>query len=124
MKRRFAFSIKDIITSIESITKFTMNMNYENFANDDKTSSAVIRKIEIIGEATKNIPSSITDKYTSIPWSDMAKIRDKVIHSYFGIDYLTIWNVSKIRFPEMKPELERILVEVSKEDMQEDLFNE
>jgi uncharacterized protein with HEPN domain len=98
-------------------------MDYKSFANDDKTLSAVVRKIEIIGEATRNIPSSITDKYTNIPWSDMAKMRDKVIHSYFGIDYMTIWNVVKIRFPEMKPELEKILTELNNDDMQENLFN-
>lgn len=103
MKRKFIFFIKDILECINSISEFIGGMEYENFKDDDKTISAVIRKIEIIGEATKNIPNTITEKYTDIPWSDMAKMRDKIIHSYFGIDYLTIWNVAKIRFPEMKP---------------------
>ena len=103
MKRKFTFFINDILESIDSISEFIADMDYQKFTNDDKTLSAVIRKIEIIREATKNIPSSITDKFKNVPWADMAKMRDKIIHSYFGIDHLTIWNVTKIRFPEMKP---------------------
>ncbi|MEO8210105.1 MAG: DUF86 domain-containing protein [bacterium] len=122
MKREFTFFINDILESIDSISDFIRDMDYKNFADDDKTSSAVIRKIEIIGEATKNIPTSITEKYANIPWSEMAKIRDKIIHSYFGIDYMTIWNVAKIRFPEMKPEIEKILIDLSNEDNQQNLF--
>ncbi len=122
MKRKFTFFIKDILESLESISNFIEGLDYQNFIEDDKTLSAVVRKIEIIGEATKNIPSSVTSKYTSIPWSDMAKMRDKVIHSYFGIDYQTIWNVVKIRFPKMKPELEKLLVELSSDNHQKNLF--
>jgi uncharacterized protein with HEPN domain len=122
MKRKFVFFIKDIIESIESISTFIDGMVYEDFIKDDKTFSAVLRKIEIIGEATKNIPVFIIEKYTNIPWSNMARIRDKVIHSYFGIDYLTIWNVAKIRFPEMKPELEKILEETKDDKDQQNLF--
>jgi len=118
MKRKFTFFIKDILESINSISEFINDLEYQNFVKDDKTISAVVRKIEIIGEATKNIPSSVTDKYTNIPWSEMAKMRDKVIHSYFGIDYMTIWNVAKIRLPGMKPELERILIELINDDNQ------
>lgn len=124
MKRKFTFFIKDILESLESISNFIEGLDYQNFIEDDKTLSAVVRKIEIIGEATKNIPSSVTSKYINIPWSDMAKMRDKVIHSYFGIDYQTIWNVVKIRFPEMKPELEKLLVELSSDDNQKNLFQE
>lgn len=102
MKRKFIFFIQDMIDGINSISSFIVDMDYQDFINDDKTVSAVTRKIEIIGEAAKNVPSSITEKYSNIPWSDMAKMRDKVIHSYFGIDYLTIWNVAKFRFTEMK----------------------
>ncbi len=122
MKRKFTFFIKDILESLESISNFIEGLDYQNFIEDDKTLSAVVRKIEIIGEATKNIPSSVTSKYTSIPWSDMAKMRDKVIHSYFGIDYQTIWNVVKIRFPEIRPELEKLLVELSSDNHQKNLF--
>ena len=122
MKRKFTFFINDILESIDSISEFIADMDYQKFTNDDKTLSAVIRKIEIIGEATKNIPTSITDKYKNVPWADMAKMRDKIIHSYFGIDHLTIWTVAKIRFPEMKPKIESILTDLSDDNNQQNLF--
>lgn len=85
MKRKYSLFVSDILESINSISEFIKEMNYKIFIEDDKTFSAVVRKIEIIGEASKNIPSSIKDNYTNIPWSDMAKLRDKVIHSYFEL---------------------------------------
>jgi len=121
MNRRFEFFLKDIIESIRSINDFIDKMDFQQFSSDDKTSSAVIRKIEIIGEATKNIPDPIKEKYKEIPWNDMAKIRDKVIHSYFGINYETIWNVAKDRLPEIKLEIEKILTDFRDDEMQENL---
>ena len=122
MKRKFEFFLKDIIESIKSINDFIHKMDFQKFSSDDKTSSAVIRKIEIIGEATKNIPDPIKEKYKEIPWNDMAKIRDKVIHSYFGINYETIWNVAKDRLPEIKLEIEKILTDLRDDEIQENLF--
>jgi len=118
MKRKFEFFLKDIIECIKSIDNFIDKMDFQKFSSDDKTTSAVIRKIEIIGEATKNIPDTIKERYKEIPW----KIRDKVIHSYFGINYETIWNVAKNRLPEIKLEIEKILTDLRDDEMQENLF--
>ena len=68
-------------------------MNLEEFKSDEKTSYAIVRCIEIIGEATKQIPSEVRDKYPEIPWRDMAGMRDKRIHFYFGLDVKKIWLV-------------------------------
>jgi len=84
-------------------------MSFDEFANDDKTSSAVVRKLEIIGEASKQIPDSIKRKYTNIPWSSMARMRDKLIHFYFGVDYEIVWKVIKEQLPRIKLILEEIL---------------
>lgn len=84
--RDYKLYIKDIIEAIESIEKFIKDMNFEDFISDDKTTSAVIRKLEIIGEATKAIPDQIKDSYPQIPWKAMAGMRDKLIHFYFGIE--------------------------------------
>ena len=94
---------------IEKIDEFVRDMSFEEFAKDDKTLSAVVRKLEIIGEATKNIPGDIRRKHKEIPWSDMAKIRDKIIHAYFGINYQIIWKVIKEKLPGLKPMLRQIL---------------
>ena len=85
-KRDHKEYLDDIITSINDINQFIGNMSFDEFVNDKKTFNAVIRSIEIIGEATKNIPDDITKKYKNIPWKKMAGMRDKMIHGYFGID--------------------------------------
>jgi len=70
-------------------------MTFEDFAKDKKTINAVIRSIEVIGEATKNIPKTIRDKYLSIPWKKMAGMRDKMIREYFGVDIKILWKTIK-----------------------------
>ncbi len=114
MKRSYWLFAKDIYNSILQIEKFTEGMSYAQFVKDDKTASAVVRKLEIIGEATKNIPYEIRQKYKSLPWSDMAKMRDKVAHFYFGIDYEIVWKTVKESLPLIKPEVERMLNDLKK----------
>jgi uncharacterized protein with HEPN domain len=108
MKRDYQLFIKDILDCINKIEEFVGKMNFAEFVKDDKTSSAVVRKLEVIGEATKNVPDSITKKYRDVPWKDMARMRDKIIHSYFGIDYEIVWKVIKQRLPELKPLMKKI----------------
>ncbi|MEW5759770.1 MAG: DUF86 domain-containing protein [Candidatus Thermoplasmatota archaeon] len=112
MKRNYRLFIEDMLDCIEKIEQFVDGMSFEDFVQDDKTSSAVIRKLEIIGEATKNISKDIRQKYKQIPWSDMARIRDKTIHAYFGINYQIIWKVIKERLPEIKMVISKILKEL------------
>ena len=109
MKREYKLFIQDIKECIEQIDEFVGNMTLEEFKADEKTSSAVVRKIEIIGEATKNVPKEIRQKYKELPWSDMARMRDKIIHSYFVVDYEVVWKTIKERLPEIKPKIDAIL---------------
>lgn len=101
--------IGDILGSIRAIEEFVKDMPLDRFMADDKTSSAVIRKLEIIGEAAKNIPDSIKKKKPNVPWKEMAGMRDKLIHFYFGIDYNLVWQTVKNRLPELKKELLSLL---------------
>jgi len=112
MKREYKLFIQDIKECIEQIDEFLGNMTLEEFKADEKTSSAVVRKIEIIGEATKNVPKEIRQKYKELPWSDMARMRDKIIHSYFIVDYEVVWKTIKERLPEIKPRIDTILKEL------------
>lgn len=112
MKRDYRLFIEDIWEGIEKIEQFVGDMSLEEFIKDDKTSSAVIRKLEIIGEATKNIPIDIRRRYKELPWSDMARMRDKITHAYFGINYKIIWKVIKEKLPEIKPKINQILNDV------------
>jgi len=117
MKREYRLYITDIRDSIVKIEEFVGDLSYEEFVEDDKTSSAVVRKLEIIGEASKNVPKEIKVKYKEIPWSDVAKMRDKIIHFYFGVDYEIVWKVIKGRLPTLKEQIERILKEGEREEL-------
>jgi len=100
--------ISDIITAISDIQSFTGNMSFEAFAKDKKTINAVIRSLEVIGEATKRVPKSLRQKYPDIPWSKMAGMRDVLIHDYMGVDLKTVWKVTQERLAELKPLLENL----------------
>lgn len=87
-------------------------MNYEDFIADRKTSNAVIRSVEIIGEATKNLPASFRNKYSSVPWKKMAGMRDKLIHEYFGVDMEIVWSTIKREIPTVEPPIKQIFEQV------------
>jgi len=110
--RRERLYLEDIIDSIEKIQSFTAEMDFNSFIRDDKTKSAVIREFEIIGEAAKNISLEIKQQHIEIPWSDMAKMRDKLIHWYFGINYQIIWKTVQERLPVIKTDIRKILLEI------------
>lgn len=114
--RDYTIYLKDILEAMEAIEKFVEGMELEGFKDDDKTSSAVIRKFEIIGEATKNVAETIKSKYLEIPWKEMAGMRDKLIHFYFGIKYDLVWHTIKDVIPRIKPIVRQIIKDVCVND--------
>ncbi len=84
--------LNDISEMIENIRNFTSNMSCEELENDRKTLFAVLRCLEILGEAVKKIPKNIREKYPEIPWQEIAGIRDRLIHEYFGVDIEIVWD--------------------------------
>ena len=80
-----------------------------SFASDTKTVYAVLRAVEIIGEASKNIPAAVKTKYSEIPWKDIAGMRDKVIHVYFGVDLKRVWRTVTEDIPNLRSNFEKIL---------------
>ena len=113
MKRNYILFLEDIGDRIEKIVSYINGMSYEEFVQDDKTVSACIREIEVIGEATKQIPSEITDKFDDLPWSLMAKMRDKLIHWYFEVDEEIVWNVATQKLPMIKIQIDEIIQKLS-----------
>ncbi|MDD5154508.1 MAG: DUF86 domain-containing protein [Desulfovibrionales bacterium] len=104
--REISDYLDDIVTAIADAGEFTHGMSYEMFAADKKTVNAVIRCLEVLGEAAKHIPTSFRKKHPDIPWSKMAGMRDVLIHDYMGVDLKTVWKVAQERLPELKPLLE------------------
>ena len=95
MKEEFLDYIEDIIGAMNDALSFVKDMEYDVFLRDKKTIYAINRALEIIGEATKNIPASVKNRYPQIPWKKMAGMRDKVIHEYFGVDLKRVWRTVK-----------------------------
>lgn len=112
--REYGDYIEDILDSITAIKEFVKGMDFGDFRKDRKTVYAVVRGIEIIGEATKHIPVSIRNKYPKIPWKDMAGMRDKVIHEYFGVDLTVLWETAIRHLPEVKPLIQNLLNDMEK----------
>jgi uncharacterized protein with HEPN domain len=90
-------------------------MSYEAFKKDDKTIFAVIRALEVIGEAIKHIPDDFRNSYPDVPWRDISGMRDVLIHEYFGVDLETVWETVKANIPKTKPLINTILKSLTKE---------
>jgi uncharacterized protein with HEPN domain len=102
MKRDYLLFLENISDRIERIKLYVDDMNFEAFVQDDKTVSTCIRVIEVIGEATKQISQEITEQFDELPWSLMAKMRDKLIHWYFEVDEEVVWKVATQKLPYIK----------------------
>jgi uncharacterized protein with HEPN domain len=110
-ERDWLLFIKDIHKSITRILEYT-NTTKNEFFNDRKTFDAVMRNLEIIGEAVKHIPADVRRKYKSVEWKKIAGLRDIVVHEYFGINEKIIWDVIENKIPTLKEEIEIILNEM------------
>lgn len=94
--------VADIIDSIADIKEFTVNLDFFHFQEDKKTVYAVIRCLEIIGEAVKKIPENVREQYPHIPWQAISGMRDKLIHDYFGVDVELVWDTVQGELDELK----------------------
>ena len=101
----------DILDSIEKVESFIEGFEFEDFFIDDKTIYAVILALEIIGDATKNLPDSLKKRYPEVPWRDMSGLRDKMVHEDSGIDLEAIWNIIEEDISSLKPLIVNILCE-------------
>jgi len=108
MKRELLDYVEDILAAINEVEEFTAGMDFEQFAADKKTVNAVIRSLEVMGEAAKKIPDDVRAEFPRIPWKRMAGMRDKLIHEYHGVDLEIVWTVVKEELPPLKPLVQRV----------------
>ena len=113
MRREANLFIDDILSSINAIEEFSKGMDKKDMISDRLKQSAIVREIEIIGEAVKNISEDIKSKYKEIEWRKIAGMRDVIIHSYFRIDLDAVWNVIKKDFPTLKKQMNLIKKDLS-----------
>lgn len=107
--------IRDIAESVARISLYTLNMEYEEFRKDKKTQDAVIRNIEIMGEATKKLSEDMRKDNPNITRKNIAGTRDKLIHNYFGVNIDIIWSIVQIEIPSLLPKIERIYQNVNEQ---------
>jgi len=101
--------IVDMFLSCRKIVEYTRGLSFDEFVKDDKTLDAVVRNLEILGEAVKNLTDDFRKKYSEVEWSLIAKTRDKLIHYYFGIDNETLWKIVKSDIPDLLDKLRNII---------------
>ena len=99
----------DMIEAIKRIELYTKELSYQDFLQKIETQDAVVRNFEIIGEAVKNISKNLKTKYNNLQWKEIAGMRDKVIHFYFGVNWDIVWGAAKDSLPPFKEKIERIL---------------
>jgi len=121
--RTFLHFLEDIETSMTRIMEYIEDMDYVAFHKDYKTVDAVVRNFEIIGEATKNLPEEFKEKHPQLPWEEMYRMRNKISHEYFGVDYEILWHISTTEIPVNYEELMKIILEENAERNQNIIDN-
>lgn len=109
-KRRDRDFLGDIQEAMEMIRLYTKGFTYQKFLYDRKTQDAVVRNFEVIGEAAKNVSKALKTKHPEVEWKNIAGLRDKLIHFYFGIDYKIVWNITKKELSKLQKQIDEILM--------------
>ncbi len=109
MKRTYLDYLEDIREAMSVACRFVEGMDYTSFVEDKRTHYAVIRAIEVMGEAAKNVPADVRERFPEVPWQDMSKMRDKIIHAYFGVRLEVVWDTVNADIPTTLPAVKNCL---------------
>lgn len=115
-ERQWRLSLQDMAEAVGKVLRYIQGMTREQFFADSKTYDAVLRNLEILGEAAKNIPDAIKNKYPEIEWRKISGLRDIAIHRYFGINEDVLWDVLSIKLGALQEKIETMLPEVKNLD--------
>lgn len=120
MSRTIEILLGEILEAIELLQRYTEGLSYEDFEGNVEKQDSVIRRLEIIGEAVKDIPGELRAAYPDTPWSDIAGARDILIHEYFRVDLELAWEMVKDDLPPLAEEVRRMLEELPPEEVKDD----
>lgn len=108
-KRRDRDFLEDILEASDRALRYVSGMDYEQFVADSKTQDAVIRTLEIVGEATKHLSNELRAEYDGVPWKSMAGLRDRLIHGYFGVNLDIVWQIVNEELPGVQHQVREIV---------------
>ena len=111
MSNEFLDYVEDILDAMEKAEILLDNVSYDQFEADFRINFAVVRALEIVGEATKRLPLALRDEYPNIPWREMAGMRDRIIHGYDTVNLRIVWDTVRNRIPIVKPQIQQILMD-------------
>ncbi len=101
--------LRHILVEVDYLLDRSRGLSFERFSEDETLRRAFVRSLEIIGEAVKNLPEEFRTTHTDVEWRPMARMRDRLIHSYFGVDYQLVWDVVTEKLPELKRHIRRLI---------------
>ena len=108
-ERTYLDFLNDILYSLQKAQSFIIGMTFEEFSTDEKTHFAVVRALEIVGEATKRLPPDLKNQYPDVPWREMAGMRDKLVHDYFGVNLQVVWETARDEAPALESAMRSLL---------------
>jgi uncharacterized protein with HEPN domain len=111
VSRSLQLYLEDICTSCAKVQRYTLNMTLKDFVADERTYDAVVRNLQIIGEAVKQIPPKVRERYPSVEWRKIAGLRDILAHAYFSLENETLWDIVQNKVPELLEQMQRIVQE-------------
>lgn len=108
-ERDLLLYLEDMTVSMQRVHEYISGFDFQRFKHDYKTVDAVIRNFEVIGEAAKNLPQPFKDEYPGIPWEQMYRLRNRISHEYFGVDYEIIWDIATKHLPKNYADISEIV---------------
>ncbi len=107
-KRDADLLVEDLLEALQKIALYTAGMDEEEFREDPKSIDAVVRNLEILGEATRQLPEEFTARHPDIPWRQIAGLRNRIVHEYFAVDLEIVWQVIRYDLPQLEAQLQRL----------------
>jgi uncharacterized protein with HEPN domain len=110
-KRSFSLLLYDILQSIQKIEEFTRDLSFDQLMDDERTKDAILRNLQVIGDASKNFPKTLISKHPEVDWSGIAGLRDIITHRYFRVDWNLLWKSIHEELPVLKVQVQNLMKE-------------